>query len=263
MFGVSKAMDPGSWWSFTLLDTSAPVEDPQKPREIEFELDYTQVLCHSQLLDSAHLARGTYTQGGRQASPFRTDRKNHVLGITRIYTSGYSPPFSPEFVIDYGSICTIASENKTASSIPWDLWKHKATLLDRYVESATAIESVGPRVLAVSKKPYQGPSLRLFDFTPGACRFTKQIDTSFDDDPRYVIRRAKLMDTFPEGRMVKWVLSEDNVLAFTVSWLVLFERVLLFIDYWFTAVVLGSPGSFRDVDFLSTLVYLSGLYLGP
>jgi hypothetical protein len=185
------------------MDTSAPVEDPHKPREVEFELKHTGSLT------CIHLTEGTYTQGARLGSPFRTDRKRHVLSVR-------TPERSQPFVIDYGSICAIASENEAALYIPWNLWKHKTTPLDRDIEHTMALEVVGPRVLEIRKKAYQGPSLRSFDFTPGACRFTKQIDTSLDDTSRYAIRRAKLTDVFPEGRMVWWYFSEDNVLAFTV-----------------------------------------------
>ena len=244
-------MDPGARWSVSLLDTSTPVEDPQKSREIEFGLDNVESL------NRLHLTTGTYAQGARQRSPFWTDRKKHILCITRIYTPGFSPPSAPEFAIDYGSICAIASENKTTSYIPWDLWKHRVTPLDRYVEFTMALEPIGPRVLVISKKPYQGPSLRSFDFTPGACRFTKQIDTSFDDEPRYAIRRAKLTDTSLVRHEVRWALSEDNALAFTVSSRVSFGRgSLSFIGYWPTVVV-GSSGSFGNMDLLNTLVYAS------
>ena len=202
-------MDPGSRPSATLLDTSAPVEDPRRPKEVEFQLSFMGPL-------EIHFKEGTYAQGGGQGSPFWTDRKRHLLCITPVYASEYAQHF--EFAIDYGSICAIASDNGAASFIPWDLWKHKTTLLNEHAKSALALSLVGPRVLWISKKPYRGPLIRSLDFTPGACRFTKQIDTSFDDTPPYGIRRATLTDTFPEGHEVAWVLTEDNILAFTVSW---------------------------------------------
>ena len=211
-------MDSGSRWSVTLLDTSVSVEDPQKPREIEFGLNFADP-------PAIHLREGTYIRGARQGSPFWTDRKRHVLCITPAYASRCTQHF--KFVIDYGSICAIASENGTASRIPWDLWKHKITQLHEHTESTLALGFVGPRVLTISRKPYQGPLIRSLDFTPGACRFTKQIDTSFEDAPWYAFRRAVLTDTFPEGHEVAWVLSEDNVLAFTVSLCFLWERLFI------------------------------------
>lgn len=215
IFGVSNDVGPSSRWSVTLFDTSSPVEDPQRPKEIEFELNYD----HAESLHSIRLDEGTYTQGARLGSPFFTDRKKHILCITPVCP----PEYTWSLVIDYESICGIASENETASRIPWDIWKHKTTLIDQCTGFTTAIACVGPRVLVMSKKPYQGPWLRSFDFTPGACRYTKQIDTSLDDTARCAIRRAKLADTFPEGHRVKWGFSEDNVLAFTVSWQVFLE----------------------------------------
>ena len=223
MFGVSEAMDPDSRSLVTLLDTSAPVEDPQKPREIEFGLD------PEEWFDRIDLVKGKYTQGTRwQGSPFRTDRKRHVLYLDPVsYLSCCIAPSVPGLVIDYGSICAIASENKTASCIPWDLWKHKVVSLDQDVEfAATFLKPVGPRVLGIIQEPPQGPSLHSFDFTPGVCRSAEEIDsdTPFDDEPRHTINYAKLTDKFPEGHSVKWVFSEDNVLAFTVNLWVSFER---------------------------------------
>jgi hypothetical protein len=185
------------------MDTSAPVEDLRKPRQIEFELD------HAEPLDWVYLSEGTYAQAARIGPSFRTDRKRHVLSVC---TSNRSR----SFVIDYGSICAIASGNEAASCIPWNLWKHKTTPLDQDTKFTTALELVGPRVLELREEPHQGPSLRSRDFTPGACRFTKQIDTSSDDTSRFAIRRAKLSDVFPEGEITWWVFSEDNVLGFTV-----------------------------------------------
>ena len=207
---------PSSPWSVTLLDTSAPVEDPRKPREIEFELD------RERLSDRIYLAEGTYTQGARLSSPLRTDRKRHLLSVC-------TPEPSQSFVVDYGSICAIASENEGASCIPWDLWKHKTTPLDRDTEFTAAFEFVGPRLLEIRAEPQQGPSLQSFDFTPRARRFTKQIDTSLDDTSRYAIHRANITGVFPEGLMVWWTFSEDNVLTFHVRLRVSFaQRVLLF-----------------------------------
>jgi hypothetical protein len=219
IFGASTLMSHRPRWSVTLLDTSAPVDDPHKPREIEFALG--RVGSFDQIL----LTEGTYAQGARLGSPFRTDRKRHVLSIKLIC----APEPSQSFVIDYGSICTIASENEAASSIPWNLWKHKTTPFDRDTAFTRALGLVGPRVLELRENPRQGSPLRLFDFTPGACRFTKQINTSSDDISRYAIRRAKLMDALLEGRTTWCVFSEDNVLAFLVRRRVSFERgALLF-----------------------------------
>jgi hypothetical protein len=119
-------------------------------------------------------------------------------------------------VIDYGSICAIASENEAASSIPWNLWKPRTIPSDQDMGFTMVSESIGPRVLQLEEKPNEGPSLRSVDFTPGACRLTKRIDTSLDDASRYAIRHAKLADVFPERRTVWWAFSEDKVLAFTV-----------------------------------------------
>ena len=141
------------------MDTSVSVEDPQKPREIEFGLDFAEP-------PMVRLTEGTYAQGARQDSPFWTDRNRHILCITPVHTSRYPRHF--EFVVDYGSICAVASENGTASFIPWDLWKHKTTLLHEHTESTLALELVGPRVLTISRKPYQAPLIRSLDFTPGA-----------------------------------------------------------------------------------------------
>ena len=201
-------MCPRSRPSAVLLDTSASVEDSQKPREIKFELPFVEPV-------EIHLREGTYARVGRRGSPFWTDRERHVLCITPVYASEYA--LHSEFTIDFGNICAIASENQTASSIPWDLWKHKTALLHEHAKSTLALAFVGPRVLGISKELYGGPLIRSLDFTPGACRFTNQIDTSFDDAPRYAVRRATLTNTIPEGHEVAWVFSEDNVLAFTVS----------------------------------------------
>ena len=187
------------------MDTSVPVEDPQKPKEIEFELDYAEPLY------SFRLKRGTYARGAKLGSLFQTDRKRHVLCITSMGVNVRS------FVFDYESICAIASERETTSRVPWDVWKHKTLVADPHVVFTTAAKFVGPRKLAISRKSHQGSFLRSFDFTPDTCRYTKQIDKSLDDAPRYAIRSAKLTDLFPEGHMVRWVFSEDNVLAFTVS----------------------------------------------
>jgi len=193
------------------LDTSVPVEDPRKPKEIEFELG------HPEPLNSVFLRRGTYLRGAKVGSLFQTDRKRHLLRITLIGAH------SESLVVDYESICAIASERETTSRIPWDLWKYKTLLVNQYVEFWTAGELVGPRELVISYNPCHGSFLVSFDFTPGACRHSKQIGTPWDDASRYAIRRVKLMGTFPEGHKVHWVLSEDNVLAFTVSRQVSFE----------------------------------------
>jgi len=208
IFGVSKAIDPGSRWSVTLLDTSVSVEDPRKPREIEFGLDFVEP-------PAVNLTEGTYARGARQGSPFRTDRKRHILCITPVNASGHTR--HPGLVVDYGSICAIASENETTSSIPWDLWKHKTTPFRECLEHTVDLAFVGPRLLMVNKQPHQGLSFRSYDFTPGACRFIKQADRSFDDPPRYVTHCGMVTDGFPEGDNVVWVFSEDNILTFPVS----------------------------------------------
>jgi len=259
---VSQAVGPGSRWSVTLLDTSVPVEDPREPREIEFELN------NAESLRLIHYKQGTYARGARLGSPFWTDRKGHVLCIKFVWAprfvpnpaicnhplldSGGSGSADPglrrdywvpgcdqTFVIDYESICAIASKNGAALCIPWDLWKHETMPIDLQLGFPDALQFVGPRVLVIDDELYQGPSLRSLDFIPGARRF-KKIHTSLDAASRYATHHAKLADTFPEGDQVRWDLLEDNVLAFRVSWRGLFERVaLLFINYWFTAVVLG------------------------
>jgi len=121
-----------SRWSLTLWDTSSPAEDPQKQKEIKFELSHAESVHH------ILLAEGTHGQGARQGSPFRADRKRHILCITPVYASPQLR--SSEFVIDCGSICALASENEAASCIPWDLWQHKTTLLDKDVPSTRVLE---------------------------------------------------------------------------------------------------------------------------
>jgi len=129
-------MDPSLRWSVILLDTTAPVEDPQEPRKIEFGLDDTESV------DFLSLKKGTYSRGARTGSLFRTDRKRHVLRIV------------PLFAIDYESICSIASENETTSYIPWDHWKHKTMTSDQHIDFTAVIGFAGPRKFVVSEKPH-------------------------------------------------------------------------------------------------------------
>jgi len=58
----------------------------------------------------------------------------------------------------------------------------------------------------------------LFDFTPGACRFAKQNDSSSGEALQCAVRRTKLTDTHLEGQIMRWVLSEGNAVAFTINW---------------------------------------------
>jgi len=212
MFGVRKAMDPGPQWLATLFDTSASVEDPKKPKEIGFELGFAEP-------DGVYLKEGSYVRRAGQGSPFWTDRKKHVLCIVPVYTSGCTQ--NHEFVIDYGSICAIASENGSTSRVPWDLWKHKTTRLRECGRYPQALAFVGPRVFTIDEEPHQGALIRSLDFTPSACRSTEQTDTPSGDAPRYTTRRTILSDVFPEG-LVEWSPSEDNILGFVVSWWVSF-----------------------------------------
>ena len=81
---------------------------------------------------------------------------------------------------------------------------------------------------------------------------------------RYAIHHRELADMFPEGHQAKWALSEDNVLAFTVSWRVSFGWVeLLLINRLFTAILRRYTGSLGNMDFLSTSGWQrSGEWLG-
>jgi len=235
-------MGPNWRWSVILLDTAAPVGNPQKPRETEFGLDDTESV------EFLYLKEGTYARGARTGSLFRTDRRRHVLGI--VLTSSPDPP---SFAIDYESICSVASENETTSYIPWDRWKHKTMTSDRHMEFTAATEFTGPRKLVISEMPHPWVlSLWSVDFTPGARRYTRRVDTSLDDASRYAIRRRKLTDMFSESHLVGWALSEDNVLAFTVSLRVSPERVVFsFTDRRFIGVTARRTASLGDVDFLS------------
>lgn len=147
IFAVSSDLSPSPRWSVTLFDTSAPVEDPQRPKEIEYELEYDE---SPRLI---HLTKGTHPRGARLGSPFQTDHKRHVLGIISACPTSAC---SRTIVIDYESIRSIASENEIASRIPWDLWKNKTnTLIDRHMEPTTTVKFVGPRILAISEDPHQ------------------------------------------------------------------------------------------------------------
>ena len=240
---MSNELDPNWRWTVILLDTTAPVGDPQKPREIKFGLDDTKSF------DFVYLKKGTYARGARAGSLFRTDRKRHVLSIM-ITPSPDLPPFA----IDYGSICSIASENETTSYIPWDRWKHKTMISDRHMEFTAVTELVGPRKLTVSEMPHPWVlTLWSVDFTPRARRYARRVYTSLDDAPRYPTRRRKLTDMFSESHLVGWALSEDNVLAFTVSLRVSPERVAFsFTNRRFIGVISKRTAGLGDVDFLST-----------
>lgn len=96
----------------TLIDTSVPTKHPRKSMEVEFELDGVESV------PSFSLQAGTHAQGARLGSPFRTNRMSHLCikhtDPSRRHQS---------FVINYESMCAIASENKPFSCIPWDVWK--------------------------------------------------------------------------------------------------------------------------------------------
>ena len=205
IFGVPYATISGSGlpkW-VTLLDTSAPAENPRRPKEMEFELDDAE--------GPASLIKGTYVQGAKLGSSFRTDRKKHVLGIVHTYNSGKT------FVIDYESICAIASENKSSSRIPWDLWKHKTTRIGYYAESSSSLMLAGPRAFSISRNERDELLIWSFDFTPGACRHIEELGPSSKVVPPHAIRCVKLTDKHPELEMASWDVSEDNILCFGVS----------------------------------------------
>ena len=170
-----------------------------------FEVDNPQGLVS--------LIEGTHVQGAKLGSTFRTNPKKHILGIGSFFRA-------PErsFVIDYESICTIASENKSSTRIPWDVWKHKTTRIGHYTGFSPAITLVGPRAFVVSEDATHGPRMWTFDFTPGACRSVEHLDPSSEVVPPHVIRCATLADWLPEWRSVRWwIASGDNILASCVS----------------------------------------------
>ena len=203
IFGVPSATNMGSNLPrlVTLLDTSAPAENPRRPKEMEFELDNEK--------GTASLIEGTYAQGAKIGSSFRTNRKKHVLGIA--HTSPHT------FVIDYESICAIASENKSSSRIPWDLWKHKTTQIGHYTftEASSSLVLAGPRAFSISGSG--GLWVRSFDFTPGACRFIEKPSPSSGVVSPYVVRTVVLMHELPEWQTIISDVSEDNVLWYGVS----------------------------------------------
>ena len=216
MFGVSCDSDPGLPWLVTLLDTFALHEDPQKPTEIVFELDNGGWRIT--------LMEGTHVQGANLGSSFRTNRKEHVLGIA------YTVDPEKSFVIDYESICAIASENKTSSRIPWDLWRHKTTRIGHYTRFEPFLKLVGRRAFAMREESAHSrrPWVRSFDFTPGACRFVEQLDPSSEVVPPHVLRRAALTDGSPEWYLINWEVSEDNILIFSVSLRVEYSIILIY-----------------------------------
>jgi len=165
-----------------------------------------------------HLKEGTYAQGGGQGSLFWTDWKRHTLCITPIYNSRHTQHF--EFVIDYGSICTIVSENKLASHVPWD---HKTTQLHEYARHPQALAFTGSQAFAIYKEPCQGVSIHSLNFTPDTYCSTKQTNTPSDNVPWYTIHCTILLNILLGG-FVEWVPSEDNILAFVVSWWVSFRH---------------------------------------
>ena len=171
IFGVSHGLDPDSPQLVTLLDTSTSAENPQEPREIVFEL--------GNLEGPVSLIEGTHAQGAKLGPSFRTNPKKHVLGIA-------CTPISQQhrsFVINYESLCTIASENESSSHIPWDFWKHKTTQIGHYTGFSPSLTLVGPRAFVMGEDNSQGPQLWCFDFTPGAYRSTKRLDPSSEVAP--------------------------------------------------------------------------------
>ena len=202
-----KDADEDTRWGVILIDT-APVEDPRAPKVIEFDLgDTGPVSC-------VRVSKGSYSRGARLGAPFQTDLKSHILGMM---TNSPLDKLPEPFQVNYGSICSVASEDETASFVPWDLWKHKTTGVGHHADRALVGEYVGPRKLEIVASPGPEVILRSFDFTPGAWRYTKKSDASPQDKAEYPVRRAKLADRHPRGRNVTWEFSEDNVLAFVVS----------------------------------------------
>ena len=187
ILGVSHGLDPDSPQLVTLLDTSHPAGNPQELREIEFGLDNTE--------GPISLMEGTYAQGAKLGSSFRTNRKNHVLCIA------YKPTSQryQYLVIDYESVCAVASKNEPSSHIPWDFWKHKTTQIAYYPEFSSPPMLVGPRAFSVSRDGGDGPMIWSFDFTPGACHFIGQLDPSSKVMPLHVIRWTSLTGEFAEG----------------------------------------------------------------
>ena len=120
------------------------------------------------------------------------NRKNHVLCIA------YKPTSQryQYLVIDYESVCAIASKNEPSSHIPWDFWKHKTTQIAYYPEFSSPPMLVGPRAFSVSRDGGDGPMVWSFDFTPGACHFIGQLGPSSKVMPLHVIRWTSLTDEF-------------------------------------------------------------------
>ena len=205
IFGVSHGLDPDSPQLVTLLDTSTSAENPQEPREIVFEL--------GNLEGPVSLIEGTHAQGAKLGPSFRTNPKKHVLGIA-------CTPISQQhrsFVINYESLCTIASENESSSHIPWDFWKHKTTQIGHYTGFSPSLTLVGPRAFVMGEDNSQGPQLWCFDFTPGAYRSTKRLDPPSEVAPPHVTRCATLPGWLPEWYRSRWTVSEDTVSFFCVS----------------------------------------------
>ena len=190
----------------TLIDTSLPTDDPQNPREVEFKLDDVESPHFASLL------AGTHVQGAKLGSPFRTNPRGHFLCIKHNDTA---------FVINYESICAIATENWSSSPIPWDTWKHKTTQVGRYIRPRSSAMFVGPRAFVVPEEvteSFHAPRIRSFDFTPDARRFTKPLDSL-----GVVTRFATCLAQLPvpgglSGRHhARWAVSEDNILLIGVS----------------------------------------------
>ena len=206
IFGVSNGSDLSSRSFVILLDTSTPAEDPQKPREVEFELDGADpAVC---------LLEGSRAQGVMLDSPFRTNRGTNVLCISHIRDAERDK----SFVIDYESICALASQNKSSLRIPWDLWKHKTTRIGHYAGYGNSLKFVGPRAFLIGEtRPPRETWARSYDFTPGMRRSAEQSDLPSEVVPSNVIRHATLTDRVSEGVRVRWVASEDNLMDFRVG----------------------------------------------
>lgn len=206
IFGVSHGSSRPSRWFIVLWDTSTPAEDPQKPTEVEFELDSANPeIC---------LLEGSHVQGAMLGSPFRTNQGTHVSCISHIRATERDR----SFVIDYESICALASQNKSSLRIPWDLWKHKTTQIGHYTGYGHMLKFVGPR--AFETRLTQGSGglwVRSYDFTPGARRSVERSGVPSEVFPPNVIRHATLTDGVSGWRGLRWAASEDNLMVFHVG----------------------------------------------
>jgi hypothetical protein len=197
VFGVSIDFGVDQPTLVTLMDTSAPVEDSYEPREIVFELDYGE--------KPFALIEGTYSRGAKLGSSFRSNCKRHVLGIE----------CASVFVINYESICAIASEHKQSSRIPWDVWKHKTMQVEFPAGSPPYVMLAGPRTFVVGKGGPGERWIKSFDLTPGACRLVEQSDPSSEAAPEV---RCVTRTHVPESWCrVGFSVSQDNFLVSEVS----------------------------------------------